>query len=53
MSTNTANAQFSWDDPLLLSAQLSEEERMVRDTAHAYAQEKLLPRITVDFDGYP
>ena len=49
MTTNTAKAQFSWDDPLLLSAQLSEEERMVRDTAHAYAQEKLLPRITQAF----
>ena len=33
---------FKWDDPLLLDEQLTEEERMVRDTAHAYAQEKLL-----------
>ena len=37
--------QFKWDDPLLLDSQLSEEERMVRDTAHAYAQEKLMPRV--------
>ena len=37
---------FKWDDPLLLDDQLTEEERMVRDTAHAYAQEKLLPRVT-------
>jgi len=37
--------QFKWDDPLLLDQQLTEEERMVRDTAHAYAQEKLMPRI--------
>jgi glutaryl-CoA dehydrogenase len=37
--------QFQWDDPLLLEQQLTEEERMVRDTAHAYAQEKLLPRV--------
>jgi glutaryl-CoA dehydrogenase len=36
---------FKWDDPLLLEDQLTEEERMVRDTAHAYAQEKLLPRV--------
>ena len=37
--------QFKWDDPFLLDAELAEEERMVRDTAHAYAQEKLMPRI--------
>ena len=36
---------FVWDDPLLLDDQLSEEERMVRDTARDYAQEKLMPRI--------
>ncbi|MEN8196446.1 MAG: acyl-CoA dehydrogenase [Pseudomonadota bacterium] len=36
---------FAWDDPLLLDDQLSEEERMVRDTARDYAQEKLMPRI--------
>jgi glutaryl-CoA dehydrogenase len=41
----SARAQFKWDDPLLLDAQLTEEERMVRDTAHAYAQDKLLPRV--------
>jgi len=38
--------RFVWEDPLLLSEQLSDEERMVRDAAHAYAQEKLLPRVT-------
>ena len=36
---------FKWDDPLLFDDQLAEEERMVRDTAHAYAQEKLAPRV--------
>jgi glutaryl-CoA dehydrogenase len=36
---------FKWDDPLLLDQQLREEERMVRDAAHAYAQDKLMPRI--------
>ncbi len=38
-------ADFRWDDPFLLEDQLSEDERMVRDTARAYAQDKLMPRI--------
>jgi len=42
-------ARFAWEDPLLLSDQLADEERMVRDTAHTYAQEKLLPRVTEAF----
>ena len=42
-------ARFHWDDPLLLNEQLTEEERMVRDAAHAYAQDKLLPRVTEAF----
>jgi glutaryl-CoA dehydrogenase len=37
--------QFEWDDPFLLDAQLTEDERLIRDTARAYAQEKLGPRI--------
>jgi len=36
---------FQWNDPLLLELQLSEEERMVRDTAHDYARERLMPRV--------
>src|SRR5271166_2664196 len=40
---------FSWSDPLLLDLQLSEEERMVRDAAQAYAQDKLMPRVTEAF----
>jgi glutaryl-CoA dehydrogenase len=36
---------FDWADPLLLEASLSEDERMVRDTARAYCQEKLFPRV--------
>jgi len=44
-----AKAQFVWDDPLLLDAQLTEEERMVRDAAHAYCQDKLMPRIIEAF----
>jgi len=45
----TAKPKFVWEDPLLLDDQLTEEERMVRDTAHAFAQEKLLPRVTQAF----
>ncbi len=37
--------QFDWADPFLLDEQLTEDERMVRDTACAYAQERLAPRI--------
>jgi glutaryl-CoA dehydrogenase len=36
---------FDWVDPFLLDDQLTDDERMIRDTAHAYAQEKLLPRV--------
>jgi len=40
-----AKPEFRWDDPFLLEDQLTEEERMVRDSARAYCQEKLLPRV--------
>jgi glutaryl-CoA dehydrogenase len=36
---------FAWDDPLDLEGELSEDERRVRDTARAYAQDKLFPRV--------
>ena len=36
---------FQWDDPLLLEESLTDEEKLIRDTARAYAQEKLAPRI--------
>src|SRR5271154_3670588 len=39
------DAAFKWDDPLDLESELSEEERMVRDTARDYAQDKLFPRV--------
>jgi glutaryl-CoA dehydrogenase len=39
-------APFDWADPFGLDAQLTDEERMVRDTAEAFAQEQLLPRVT-------
>ncbi|KVG84922.1 acyl-CoA dehydrogenase [Burkholderia ubonensis] len=42
-------ATFHWDDPLLLDQQLTEDERMVRDAARAYAQDKLAPRVTDAF----
>ncbi|MFG1179972.1 acyl-CoA dehydrogenase [Xanthobacter sp. V7C-4] len=37
---------FDWTDPFDLNGQLTEDERLVRDTARDYAQEKLLPRVT-------
>jgi glutaryl-CoA dehydrogenase len=42
-------AGFHWDDPLLLEDQLSDEERMVRDSARRYAQERLAPRVVEAF----
>ena len=39
------NPPFSWDDPLLLDEQLTEDERMVRDAARQYAQEQLMTRV--------
>ncbi|HLJ20121.1 MAG TPA: acyl-CoA dehydrogenase family protein, partial [Stellaceae bacterium] len=37
--------RFDWQDPLLLEEELTEEERLIRDSARAYAQEKLMPRV--------
>src|SRR5690554_215054 len=45
----SAAPSFNWEDPLLLDSQLTEEERMVRDAAHAYAQDKLAPRVLEAF----
>lgn len=42
-------SSFHWMDPLRLEAGLTEEERAIRDTAHAYAQEKLQPRVLTAF----
>jgi glutaryl-CoA dehydrogenase len=44
-SARIKDAAFQWDDPLDLEGELTEEERMVRDTARDYAQEKLFPRV--------
>ncbi|MBK9520822.1 MAG: acyl-CoA dehydrogenase [Rhodocyclaceae bacterium] len=49
MSANKGNAAFHWQDPLLLDEQLSEDERMLRDAARAYCQDKLLPRVLLAF----
>ncbi|MDE0800462.1 MAG: acyl-CoA dehydrogenase [Rhodospirillaceae bacterium] len=60
VSYATKWGKFKWEDPFLLEDQFTDEERMVRDTARAYAQGKLLPRIieayrseTFDPDIYP
>ena len=38
-------AELKWDDPFLLDEQLTEEERLIRDTAREYAQDKLMSRV--------
>jgi glutaryl-CoA dehydrogenase len=43
------DAVFRWDDPLDLEGELTEDERMVRDTARGYAQDKLMPRVMSAF----
>ena len=47
----TTDARFNWADPFLLDQQLTDEERMVRDTARAYCQERLAPRVLEAFRG--
>ena len=44
-----SGAKFHWEDPLLLDQQLTADERMVRDAARAYAQDKLMPRVLEAF----
>jgi len=39
------NARFRWEDPFLLEDQLGEDERLIRDAARDYAQERLMPRV--------
>jgi glutaryl-CoA dehydrogenase len=46
---HTPAARFQWDDPLLLEQQLTDDERMVRDAARRYAQDRLAPRILEAF----
>ncbi len=47
--TNDELPGFQWQDPLMLDLQLSDEERMIRDAAHAYSQGELLPRVISAF----
>jgi glutaryl-CoA dehydrogenase len=42
---------FNWEDPFLIEGQLEEDERMVRDAAKAYCDEKLAPRVTTAFEN--
>ena len=56
MSVRSDNVSFNWQDPFLMEEQLNEEERMVRDTAKQYAQDKLLPRVRAAYrneETYP
>ncbi len=45
MTQQNTRAPFSWEDPLDLDSCLQEEERIIRDSAHQYCQERLMPRI--------
>ena len=45
----TSTASFTWDDPLLLEEVLTEDERMIRDSARQFCQERLLPRVQEAF----
>jgi len=40
---------IQWDDPLLLDNQLTDEEKLIRDSARAYCQDKLQPRVLSGF----
>ena len=42
-------ADFNWEDPLDLESQLTEDERMIRDSARAFVQDKLAPRVQQAF----
>ncbi|MEF0944452.1 acyl-CoA dehydrogenase family protein, partial [Rhizobium sp. BR 362] len=45
MATTHSQTPFSWNDPFLLNDQLSEEERMIRESAEAFAEAELAPRV--------
>ncbi len=49
MADPSGKPAFDWSDPLSFESELSQEEQLVRDTAHAYAQEKLQPRVLTAF----
>ncbi len=46
---NQSAAAFAWDDPFLLDDQLTDDERMIRDTARTFAEERLLPGIVTAY----
>jgi len=48
-SASKAAAHFNWEDPLDLEGQLTEEERMIRDSVKAFAADKLMPRVQTAF----
>ena len=48
-AAKTAKPVFDWADPFALDSQLSEDDRLVRDTAKAYAEDRLAPRIVEAF----
>lgn len=45
MNYTKGMTDFKWDDPFFMDGQLTEEERMIRDAAHAFCQDKLMPRV--------
>ena len=49
MSLKVTSQAFQWDDPLSLEGQITADERAVRDSAHAYCQEQLLPKVQEAF----
>ena len=48
-SKSKVKPNFNWEDPLLLDSLISEEEALIKSTAHEYAQAKLLPRVEEAF----
>ena len=48
-SKSKVKPNFNWEDPLLLDSLISEEETLIKSTAHEYAQAKLLPRVEEAF----
>ena len=48
-SNKLVKPKFNWEDPLLLESLISEEEKLIKSTAHDYAQSKLLPRVEEAF----
>ncbi len=45
MNQQAKLAPFNWEDPLQFEGMLSDDERLIQDSAHRYCQEQLMPRI--------